>query len=91
MTPPARHHQVDHVLGHPQALQSLTALRWACLGEKQHNMSSDGKWLSMFENFLNQGNKTLNKLWLCLLGTVHINILTRQRSKMNNSDSDADC
>lgn len=37
----------------------------------------------VFENFLNQGSKTLDKLLLCLLGVVHITILTCQRSKNN--------
>lgn len=43
----------------------------------------------VFENFLNQGNKTLNKLLLCLPGAVHINILIHQRSQIHNSDSNA--
>lgn len=42
----------------------------------------------MFEHFLNE---TWTTLLLCLLGAVHFNVLTRQRSEINNSDSHADC
>lgn len=55
-------------------------------------MSCVFRWQTLFyvfENFLNQGNKTWNKLLLCLPGAVHINILTHQRSQINNSDSNA--